>query len=47
MLDTLELRDVEDAKIHCAKECFRAISGENVSYDVTDNYYAALDKVIK
>lgn len=46
-MDTLELRGIEDAKIHCAREHFRAISGENVIYDVVDSYQALLDKVMK
>ena len=46
-MDTFELRGVEDAKIHCAKEHFKAISGENVIYDVVDSYQALLDKVMK
>ena len=34
----LELRKIEEAKAHCAREHFRAISGENVLYDVVDSY---------
>jgi type III restriction enzyme len=34
----LELRKIEEAKAHCAREHFRAISGENVMYDVVDSY---------
>jgi len=34
----LELREIEKAKAHCAREHFRAISGENVKYDVVDSY---------
>jgi len=34
----LELRKIEEAKAHCAREHFRAISGENVRYDVVDSY---------
>lgn len=37
-MSTLELRDIEKAKAHCAREHFRAISGENVKYDVVDSY---------
>jgi type III restriction enzyme len=46
-MDTLELRGIEEAKIHCAREHFRAISGENVIYDVVDSYHALLDKVMR
>lgn len=41
--DTGELRGIEQAKIHCAKEHFKAISGENVTYDVVDNYQKLLE----
>lgn len=37
-LDSLELRKIEESKIHCAKEHFKAISGDNVVYDVVDSY---------
>jgi len=37
-MSSLELREIENAKIHCAREHFRAISGENVKYDVVSNY---------
>lgn len=46
-MDTLELRGIEDAKIHCAREHFKVISGEKVMYDVVDSYQALLDKVMK
>jgi type III restriction enzyme len=34
----LELRKIEEAKAHCAREHFRAISGENVVYGIVDDY---------
>ncbi|MDR3313968.1 MAG: DEAD/DEAH box helicase family protein [Oscillospiraceae bacterium] len=37
-MSSLELRGIEEAKAHCAREHFRAISGENVKYDVVDSY---------
>ena len=46
-MDTLELRGIEEAKIHCAREHFKAISGDNVVYDVVDSYQALLNKVMK
>lgn len=46
-MDTLELRGIEGAKIHCAREHFKAISGDNVVYDVVDSYQALLDKVMR
>lgn len=46
-MDTLELRGIEDAKIHCAREHFKVISSEKVMYDVVDSYQTLLDKVMK
>lgn len=46
-MDTMELRGIEDAKIHCAREHFKAISGEDVVYDVVDSYQALLEKVMR
>ena len=46
-MDTLELRGIEAAKIHCAREHFKAISGEDVIYDVVDSYQALLETVLK
>ena len=42
---SLQLRDIEKAKIHCAREHFKAISNGNVKYDVVDGYKALLDIV--
>lgn len=44
-LSSLQLREVEKAKIHCAKVHFRAISSDEVVYDVVDSYQALLDLV--
>ena len=41
-MDTRELRAMENAKIHCAREHFKAISKETVVYDVVDSYDALL-----
>ena len=46
-MSTLELREIEQSKIHCAREHFKAISGENVVYDVVDSYQALLEKVMR
>lgn len=46
-MSTMQLRGIEDAKIHCAKEHFKAISGENVAYDVVDSYESLLNKVMQ
>ena len=46
-MSSLQLRDIEKAKIHCAREHFKAISSGNVVYDVVDSYQALLDRVMK
>lgn len=37
-MSSLQLREIERAKIHCAKEHFKAISNGNVVYDVVNGY---------
>ena len=37
-MSSMELRKIEEAKAHCAREHFRAISGDKVKYDVVDSY---------
>ena len=44
-LDTMELRDVENAKIECAKKHFAAISNGSVVYSVVDNYSTLMQLV--
>ena len=39
-METLQLRSIESAKIRCARAHFRAISGDEVKYDVVDSYDA-------
>ena len=50
-LDTLVLKDhtssPEKAKIHCAREHFKAISNGNVVYEVVDSYKSLMDMVRK
>lgn len=46
-MSSMQLRLIEDAKIHCAREHFRAISGDNVIYDVVDSYTSLMKKVMK
>ena len=46
-MSTMQLRAIETAKIHCAREHFRAISTDDVKYDVIDSYEALLDKVMR
>lgn len=44
---SMQLREIEKSKIHCAREHFKAISNGNVVYDVVDSYTALLEKVMK
>ena len=44
-MSSMELREIEKAKAHCAREHFRAISGENIKYDVVSSYDKLWDLV--
>ena len=46
-MSTMQLRDIEKGKIHCAREHFKAISSDNVVYDVIDSYQSLLNIVTK
>ena len=46
-MNSMQLRLIEESKIHCAREHFKAISSGNVVYDVVDGYKSLLDKVMK
>ena len=46
-MNSMQLRQVEESKIHCAKEHFKAISSDSVVYDVVDSYKSLLDKVMR
>ena len=46
-MQSMQLREIEKAKIHCAREHFKAISTNNVVYDVVDSYATLLNKVMK
>ena len=46
-MSSMQLRLIEESKIHCAREHFRAISGDRVIYDVVDSYQSLLDKVMR
>ncbi|MDE6069144.1 MAG: restriction endonuclease subunit R, partial [Treponemataceae bacterium] len=46
-MSSMQLRLIEQSKIHCAREHFKAISGDNAVYDVVDSYKALMDKVMR
>lgn len=45
-LSSMELRKVEELKIKCAQEHFRAISNDSVRYEVVDDYASLLSMVM-
>lgn len=46
-MNSMQLRLIEESKIHCAREHFKAISGDKVVYDVVDGYQSLLEKVMR
>lgn len=42
----MQLRMVEEAKIHCARDHFKAISTNSIVYEVVDSFQALMDKVM-
>ena len=46
-MSSMQLRLIEESKIHCAREHFKAISNGNVVYDVVDSYKSLWEKVMK
>jgi type III restriction enzyme len=46
-LSSMQLRTIEDAKIQCAREHFKAISTDQVKYDVVDSYDTLMNKVMR
>lgn len=46
-MNSLQLRLIEESKIHCAREHFKAISSDEVVYDVVDSYKSLLEKVMR
>ena len=46
-MSSMQLRLIEDSKIHCAREHFQAISSGNVVYDVVDSYKSLLENVMR
>ena len=46
-LSSMQLREVESAKVHCAREHFKAISTDSVKYEVVDSYAQLMQEVMK
>ena len=46
-MNSMQLRLIEESKIHCAREHFKAISNGEIVYDVVDSYKSLIEKVLK
>lgn len=46
-MGSMQLRLIEQSKIHCAREHFKAISGDNIVDDVVDSYKSLSKKVMR
>lgn len=46
-MSSMQLRLIEESKIHCAREHFKVISNGGVIYDVVDSYQSLLNKVMR
>ena len=44
-MSTLDLREIEDCKIKCARKFFAKITSDQVRYDVVDNYTKLMELV--
>jgi hypothetical protein len=44
-MSSLDLREIEDCKIKCARKFFAKITSEQVRYDVVDNYTKLMEMV--
>ena len=45
-MDSMELREVEKAKIECARKHFECLCNDNVKYDVVDSYESLINLLI-
>lgn len=46
-MNSMQFRLIEESKIHCAREHFKAISNGKVIYDVVDSYQTLLQEVMR
>lgn len=46
-MSSMQLRLIEESKIHCAREHFKAISSDSVVFDVVDSYQSLFDMVMR
>ena len=45
--NSMRLRYIEKPKIHCARECFKAIGDGNIVYNIVAGYKVLLEKVMR
>ena len=45
--DSIQLRDIEKSKIHCAREHFKSISNDSIRYDVVSSYNELLKMIME
>ena len=45
-MNSMELREVEKAKIECARKHFACLNNDNIKYDVVDSYDELINKVL-
>ena len=46
-MNSMQLRLIEKSKIHCAREHFKAISSDSVTYEVVDSYKTLMEKIME
>ena len=46
-MNSMQLRLIEESKIHCAREHFKAISSDSVTYEVVDSYKTLMEKIME
>lgn len=46
-MDSVQLRLIEDSKIHCAREHFKSISNDSIRYDVVSSYHELLKMIME
>ena len=45
-MNSMQLREVEQAKIECARKHFASLSDEMIKYDVVDSYETLINMLV-
>ena len=45
-MESMELREIEKAKIECARKHFKCLCSDTVKYDVVDSYETLINMVL-